>query len=193
MSWRSYDTPPPPALALIELSSIARGMHVTDAMLKAADVTLIMSRSICSGKFMTMVAGEQAEVEASLNAGVEIANECTIDTVRIDNVHPAVYPAVSSTGAMSMDRARALGILESFSVASLVEAIDKVAKEALVEVVGCRLAMALGGKAYLVFTGDVDAVTLSMDAGAEVVERRGLLVNKVIIPDPRPELFRTLI
>ena len=193
MTCRSFDTPPPPALALIELSSIARGMHVTDAMLKAADVQLVMSRSICSGKFMVLVAGEQAEVEASLDAGIDIAAECAVDTVRIDNVHPDVYPALSSTITLEMKNAKAIGILESFSVASLVEAIDKVAKEALVEMVGCRLAMALGGKAYLVFTGDVDAVTMSMDAGAAVVERRGLLVNKVVIPDPRPELFRTLV
>lgn len=193
MSWRSFDETPPPALALIEMSSIARGMHVTDAMLKAADVKLVMSRSICSGKFMVMVAGEQAEVEASLEAGQEVSAECTIDTVRIDNVHPDVFPAVASTNSLTLTDARALGILESFSVASLVEAIDKVAKEALVSMVDCRLAMALGGKAYLVFTGDVDAVTMSMAAGAEVVEERGLLVNKVIIPDPRPELFRTMI
>lgn len=193
MSWRSFDETPPPALALIEMSSIARGMHVTDAMLKAADVQLVMSRSICSGKFMVMVAGEQSEVEASLEEGVEVSAECTIDTVRIDNVHPDVFPAVASTTHIAMKDAKALGILESFSVASLVEAVDKVAKEAPVAMVGCRLAMALGGKAYLVFTGDVDAVTMSLEAGAEVVEERGLLVNKVVIPDPRPELFRTMI
>lgn len=191
MSWRSYKEPPPPALCMIELSSIARGMHATDAMLKAADVKLVMSRSICSGKFMVMVAGEQHEVEASIAAGIEVAKECAIDTVTIPNVHPDVYPAISSTGFVS--RKGAVGIIESFSVASLVEAIDHVAKAALVEVVQTRLAMALGGKATLVFTGDVDAVRESMAAGAEVVERRGLMVNQVIIPDPRPELFETLI
>ncbi len=57
----------------------------------------------------------------------------------------------------------------------------------------CRLAMALGGKAYLVFSGEVEAVRYSLDAGSEVVERRGLLVNKVVIPNPRPELFDSLI
>ena len=191
MSWRSYDEPPPPALAMIEVSSIARGLHCTDAMLKVADVKLVMSRSICSGKFMVLVAGEQAEVEASLSEGLDVARECTIDHVLIANVHPAVFPALSSTTVI--ENRAALGILESFSVASLIEAIDHVAKEANVEVVHCRLAMALGGKAYLVFTGDVDAVRYSLVAGARVVEERGLLVNKVVIPDPRKELFQTLV
>jgi len=191
MSWRSYDEPPPPALAMIEVSSIARGLHCTDAMLKIADVKLVMSRSICSGKFMVLVAGEQTEVEASLAEGIAIANECAIDKVLIPNVHPAVYPALSSTNLIKMRGA--LGILESFSVASLIEAIDYVAKEADVDVVHCRLAMALGGKAYLVFTGDVEAVRYSLEAGSSVVEKRGLLVNKVVIPNPRQELFDTLI
>jgi microcompartment protein CcmL/EutN len=53
--------------------------------------------------------------------------------------------------------------------------------------------MALGGKAYLVFTGDVDSVRESLAAGAEVVEERGLLVDKIVIPDPRPELFDSLV
>ncbi len=191
MTWRSYDEPDPPALALVEVSSIAAGMEVTDAMLKAAEVKLVLSRSICSGKFMVLVAGEQAEVEASLNAGLDTAAETVIDHVRIDNVHPAVYPALSSTG--SVNGHEAMGIIESFSVASLVEALDAVAKEAEVEMVQCRLAMALGGKAYIVFTGNVDAVQYAIDAGSAVVERRGLLVRKVVIPDPRPELFETLI
>jgi microcompartment protein CcmL/EutN len=122
---------------------------------------------------------------------MEIAAECAIDRVLLPNVHPDVYPAISSTGFVT--RKGAVGIIESFSVASLIEAIDFVAKAALVELVQTRLAMALGGKATLVFTGDVDAVRMSMAAGAEVVERRGLLVNQVVIPDPRPELFETLI
>ncbi|HMR05248.1 MAG TPA: BMC domain-containing protein [Polyangiaceae bacterium] len=191
MSWRSYDTPTPPALALIELSSIARGMHATDAMLKAADVQLVMSRSICSGKYMVLVAGEQHEVEASLSAGMDVAKETAIDHVLLSNVHPDVYPALSSTGEIT--RKSAIGILECYSVACLVDALDQVAKRALVEVVQCRLAMALGGKAYLVFTGDVDSVRESLDAGAEVVEERGLLVDKIVIPDPRPELFDSLV
>ena len=179
------------ALGMVELSSIGVAFEVQDAMLKASDVDLLVARTICSGKYMVLVAGDLSEVEASVAAGLEVSDECTIDHTLIPNVHPDVFPALSSSGVLTMNEA--LGIIESFSVSSLVEAIDHVAKAALVELVQCRLAMALGGKAYLVFTGDVDAVGYSIDAGAEVVERRGLLVNKVVIPDPRPELFETLI
>ncbi|MCC6623896.1 MAG: BMC domain-containing protein [Deltaproteobacteria bacterium] len=190
MSWRSFGAKAPSSLALVELSSIARGIDTTDRMLKAADVKLVMARTICSGKYMVMVAGDLPDVEASVAAGLACAREATIDHFVIPDVHPAVFPAVAGT-SVSIQRG-ALGVIEAFSVAALVEAIDLVAKAALVEMVGCRLAMALGGKAYLTFTGDVEAVRFAMEAGVEVVVKRGLLVNQVVIPDPRPELFHAL-
>ena len=191
MSWRTTDTPPPPSLAMIELSSVARGFETTDQMLKAAGVELVMARTICSGKYMVMIAGELADVQASIDAGLETSRECTVDHFILPDVHPDVFPALASTSEVA--RHGALGIIESFSVAALVEAMDKVAKQAPVEMMEARLAMALGGKAYLVFTGDVEAVRESVAAGVAVVAERGLLVNEVVIPDPRPELFQTLI
>jgi microcompartment protein CcmL/EutN len=53
--------------------------------------------------------------------------------------------------------------------------------------------MALGGKAFVTLTGDVAAVEAAVDAAAQVVGQKGLLVNKVIIPRPRPELLNEMI
>ena len=50
------------------------------------------------------------------------------------------------------------------------------------------MAMAIGGKAFVTLTGEVAAVQEAIAVGAEVVERKGLLVEKVIIPSPRPEI-----
>ena len=191
MSWRTSDNPAPPSMGLIELSSIARGIETVDRTLKAAQVELVMARTICSGKYMLLVAGELHDVQAAIEAGLAVADECTVDHFIIPNVHPDVFPALSNTGPIT--GRGAIGIVESFSVAALVEAIDHVAKAAPVEMVEARLAMALGGKAFLVFTGGVESVKASVAAGAAVISERGLLVNQVVIPDPREELFETLI
>ncbi len=191
MSWRSGKEPTPPSLALIELSSVARGFETTDQMLKAAQVDLVMARTICSGKYMVMISGELDSVQASIEAGLANSRECTVDHFIIPDVHPDVFPALASTSELV--HRGAIGVIESFSVAALVEAIDKVAKQAPVAMMEARLAMALGGKAYLVFTGEVESVKESVAAGVEVVAERGLLVNVAIIPDPSPELFETLI
>ena len=45
------------SLGLVELSSIGAGFLVTDTMLKAADVELLLARTICSGKYIIGIVG----------------------------------------------------------------------------------------------------------------------------------------
>ncbi|HXG34722.1 MAG TPA: BMC domain-containing protein [Bryobacteraceae bacterium] len=179
------------SIGLIELGSIAAGYEVTDAMLKAADVELLLARSICSGKYMVMVRGDVAAVEASVEAGSRAGNFSLVDRFVIPNVHESVFPALSGTARV--EALEALGILESFSVASLIEGADAAAKAAAVRLIEIRLAMALGGKAFATLTGSVAAVRSAIEAGAQVIGRKGLLVNKVVIPQPRPELLSEMI
>jgi microcompartment protein CcmL/EutN len=84
-------------------------------------------------------------------------------------------------------------VVESFSVASLMEGADTAAKTANVQLIEIRLAMALGGKAFVTLTGDVAAVASAAEAGAQVVGQKGMLANKVVIPHPRPELLNEMI
>jgi microcompartment protein CcmL/EutN len=164
---------------------------VSDAMLKAAAVDLMLARSICSGKYMVMVRGDVSAVEASVAAGVSAGHFSVIDSFVIPNLHEAVFPAISGTSKVeTMD---ALGVVESFSVASLIEGADAAVKAANVELIEIRLAMALGGKAFVTLTGNVAAVQAAVDAGAQVVGQKGMLVNKVVIPHPRGELLNEMI
>ena len=179
------------SIGLIELTSIAAGYQVADAMLKAADVEIILSRTICSGKYMVMVGGDVSAVASSVQAGGVAGRGTIIDVFIIPNVHPSVFPAIA--GNVKVDMLSALGIVESFSVASLIEAADAAVKAAQVQLIELRLAMALGGKAFVTLTGDVAAVQAAVDAGAAVVAAKGLLVNKVVIPHPRKELLSEIV
>jgi microcompartment protein CcmL/EutN len=179
------------SFGLIELTSIAAGYEVTDAMLKASDVALVISRSICSGKYMVLVQGNVADVEASVAAGIQAGNFSLVDSFVIPNVHEAIAPAIA--GHNKVEALDALGVIESFSVASLIEGADAAVKSANVKLIEIRLAMALGGKAFVTLTGNVAAVRSAVEAGAAVVASRGLLTNKVVIPNPRPELLSEMI
>ncbi|MCC6858991.1 MAG: BMC domain-containing protein [Bryobacterales bacterium] len=179
------------SIGLIELGSIAAGFEVCDAMLKTADVELLLARSICSGKYMVMVRGDVGAIEASVSAGLKAGAFSVIDSFVIPNVHESIFPAIA--GSIKVEELEALGILESFSVASLIEGADAAAKSANVQLLEVRLAMALGGKAFVTLTGSVADVQSAVDAGAQVIGRKGLLVNKVVIPHPRPELLTEMI
>src|ERR1022692_4119977 len=68
------------SIGLIELTSIAAGYLAADAMLKAADVEMMLSRSICSGKYMVMVRGDVAAVEAAVSSGMSGCRFSVIDS-----------------------------------------------------------------------------------------------------------------
>jgi microcompartment protein CcmL/EutN len=179
------------SIGLIELTSIASGMHAADIMLKTSQIELILSRTICSGKYMVLIGGDVAEVQAAVDNATSQVEYAVIDTFVIPNVHRDIFPAISGHSNVSM--LEALGIIESFSVASLIEGADAAVKAANVKLIEIRLAMALGGKAFCTLTGEVAAVTSAVDAGAKVISDRGLLVNKIVIPQPRPELLSEMI
>jgi microcompartment protein CcmL/EutN len=175
---------------MLELSSIGVAFLVEDAMLKAADVQLLVARTICSGKYMVMVGGDVAAVEASVAAGRAESREALIDEVVIPNVDRRLFPAISGAVELEESDRDALGILEAFSVTSLIEGADAAVKAASVKLFRVHVAMAIGGKAFLMLTGSVSDVEAAVEAGAAQIARRGLLVSKVVIPRPAPELFR---
>ena len=179
------------SIGLIELSSVASGFQVADTMLKAAQVRLLLSRSICSGKFMVLVAGETSAVQSAVAACAQTAGGCLIDQFVIPNVHPDVFAALGRT--QPIEATGALGILESFNVATLIQAADASAKSANVTLLEIRLAMALGGKAFVTMTGDVASVEAAIAAGRRIVSEAGVLVNAVIIHRPHPDLYREII
>lgn len=181
------------AIGLIETSSIARGYEIQDAMLKAADVTLMVARTICSGKYMVVVAGEVSAVEAATQAGCEKARGVLIEELVIPNLHQDVFKAIGGSINLREEDLGALGILETFSVASIVEAADAAAKTSDGQVYRVHLAMAVGGKGFLLITGDLASVRASIDVATEAAGQRGMVVSSVVIPQPRRELFQEFI
>jgi microcompartment protein CcmL/EutN len=179
------------SIGLIEMGSIASGMQAADIMLKTSEVELILSRTICSGKYMTLIGGDVAAVNSAVTNAVETIGFGVIDSFVIPNVHRTIFPAIS--GHNNVQMLESLGIVESYSVASLIEGADAAVKAANVKLIEVRLAMALGGKAFFTVTGEVAAVASAVEAGAKVVGDKGLLVNKVVIANPRQELLSEMI
>jgi len=181
----------PTAIGIVETSSIAKGFEVADALLKRANVELVVNRTICPGKYMVLIGGDVDAVNASVETGVEIGAHTVVDHFIIPNVHPDVFPAIS--GVTHLPELDALGVIEGFSVASIIEAADAAVKAADIQLITIHLAMAIGGKAFVSFTGDVAAVQSAVDAGSAIVEAKGLLVEKVVIPSPRKEIVSEFI
>jgi microcompartment protein CcmL/EutN len=181
------------ALGMLELSSIGVALAVEDAMLKAADVKLLLARTICSGKYMIMIGGDTTEVQASVKAGEESSMEALIDSLVIPQVDKRLFPAISGVAELKDEDRDALGVLEAFSVTAIIEGADAAVKAADVKLFKIHVAMAIGGKGFLLLCGAVSDVEAAIEAGAREIGKRGLLVSRVVIPRPEPELFQDLI
>jgi microcompartment protein CcmL/EutN len=181
----------PLAVGMVEFKSVAQGIMAADAMVKAASVQLLHAAPICPGKYVAIVGGEVAAVQSSVNAGVSAASAVVVDTLVIPNAHEDLFPALSAT--TEVERVDALGIIETFSVASGIVAADLAAKAAEVKLIEIRIARGLGGKAFVLLTGSVSAVRAAVEAGARYAIENGQLVDSQVIPSPHPDLIPNIL
>src|SRR6476646_7701911 len=97
-----------PAIAMLDTSSIAKG---TDAMMKRAGVELLLTTIVPRGKYLVLLGGAVAAVEASLRAGTEVASGTVVDEFLIQTAHPQLSAAVK--GKVKVASLVAVGIIET--------------------------------------------------------------------------------
>lgn len=178
-------------IGFLEFNSIGKGIEATDAMLKAAEVNLIFAKPNCPGKYNVLISGDVSAVKSSIEAGVAIGGHHVIEHIEIPRVHPQVIKAINCSEMP--EKINALGILEYFSITASISGADCAVKSADVTLIDIRLGTGIGGKSYVVLTGDTSAVTEATEAGARLADGNGMLISKVVIPNPRKELFDSLL
>ena len=183
-----------PCIGLLELASIAAGFETADALRKEAAVRLLGARPVTPGKFVILFTGPVEEVSSALRRGLETGADVLIDSLFIPNVEPTLLALVEATRGAGGAAAGApialdaVGIIETFSVASTIRAADIASKTAVLQLLGLGLAAGLGGKSYVTFTGEVGDVGVALEAGAADAERAGMLVRKVLIARPHADM-----
>ncbi len=179
------------SIGLIEVMNVSKGIRVTDEMLKSAGVTLIQSGSVCPGKFVTLVGGDLSSIQAAIERAAVVAEDSMIDKFVIGNLGDKVFEAICGTAVVK--EKKALGIIETFTAASAIEAADAAVKAAVVSLIEVRVARGLGGKCFVTLTGDVADVTAAVEAGAKLAAKTGVLINTEVIAKPHPELWEAVL
>lgn len=178
-----------PAVALLEFSSIARGIEAGDAMVKKAPLDAVFTGVIQPGKYLVLIGGDVANVEEAAGEGEAVGAGAISDRMMLPDVHARVVDALG--GARLSSQGEAIGIVETASVAAIVESADAGVKAAAVDLLELHLE-GLGGKGYLLFGGPVAEVEVAVAAGSVKAESRGQLVASVVIPQAHVELRENL-
>jgi microcompartment protein CcmL/EutN len=179
------------AIGFVELSSIAKGIEAADTILKTAETRLIFAKETCPGKYHILFCGEIAAVDSSAEAVKRLCGHYVVDSTVIPRLAPQVIPAINQCSPPR--GVNALGVLEFYTITRAVYAADTAVKAADVELLNVRLATGIGGKSFVVLTGDVAAVSAAVAAGAREAETDGAVVAVTVIPNPRREIFETLL
>lgn len=175
------------AIGVVEVRNISKGIVVTDEMLKSAGVELIQSGSVCPGKFVTVVGGGLSAIKASVDRAVLVAQDALIDKFVIGNLGDRVFDAMC--GTVDVTEKKALGIVETFTAASVIEAADAAVKASMVTLIEVRVARGMGGKCFVTMTGEVADVKAGVDAAAAKAAQTGVLINSEVIANPHPDLW----
>lgn len=179
------------AIGFLELNSIAKGVEVADIILKAANVKILSAKASCPGKYYLLFTGNVGAVQASLDAGSQAGDSHVVDQCLIPRINPQVIKAINMT---SMPQSmRALGIMEFFSVTASIYSADAAVKASDVELVDLRLGTGIGGKSFVLLTGEVAAVTEAVRCGISTPNAEGMLISSAVIPSPHPDLLESLL
>jgi microcompartment protein CcmL/EutN len=180
-----------PALLILEFNSVAAGIALSDLLVKQAAVKLLVSRTVCPGKYIVTLTGDVDALNSSLSAALDSELGGTITEHHLlPYVHPQVVAAmdgVSEHGAI-----QSIGVIETYGVPACIRAGDAGAKAAAVAVIEIRLANAQGGKCIVVFSGEQDEVEAALAAGGAAAEEMQGLINSIIIEHPHECLAKFL-
>src|SRR5438105_1561647 len=128
-----------PAIGLVEVTSIARGVVVADAMVKRAQVTLALVRPVSPGKHLSLCTGEVAEVQEAMAAALPVAGSALCDQLLLTQVHDELLRALSDQRHADHREGAAIGIIETFSAAAALLSADAACKAAAVTLIELRL------------------------------------------------------
>lgn len=180
-----------PAILLLEFDSIAIGILAGDSMAKRADLLTLHTGSVQPGKYLVLAGGEVGDVEEARTAGRDHGKQSLIGEIYLPEVHPDVVEAI--TGVRRPGVGEALGVVETRTVAAVIAAADAGIKAAAVRIVHVRMADGLGGKGYVVFSGEVHDVQAAVARGVASLTSADLLVAQVVIPQIHPEMLENLL
>lgn len=179
------------AIAVLEYTSITKGLVAVDVVANKSPVDVLMAEPISHGKFILLFSGGVGEVDEAHTAAVAASGDTLVENVLIAQATRALGPAIG--GALIAPRANdSVGMLESRSIAAAVEAADRVLKTAPLLLNRFRLGQGIGGKSYFIFSGPLEDVQAGLEVGQEVLEARGSLLNAELIARPRAEFLEVV-
>ncbi len=179
------------AIGMAEYRTVSSGIKAADYIIKTAEVEVIEASVVCPGKYIILISGELGAVKASIDASKTLLGDELVDSFVLGNPHEDVLPAMY--GVSPGTDVDALGIIETYSVASIIVAADTAVKTADINLIEIRAARGMSGKSFAMFTGEVAAVQAAIDSVKQKLLESGNYLDSSVIPRPDNKLWEKIL
>ena len=179
------------AIGMVEFQTVSTGINGADTMIKTSDVEVMECATVCPGKYIVIISGELSAVKASVDAATTKFTDKVIDSFVLGNPHEAIFPAIY--GTTEVENPRALGVIETYSAASIIVAADVAAKTSLVDLIEMRIAKGMCSKSYLLMTGEVAAVTAAVEKVKADLKETSMFLDSSVIANPDMKMWKTIL
>ena len=178
------------AIGVIELKSIPKGVEAADSALKSAGIEMVSAHPSCPGKYEIVLTGAISDVTVAVEHVKSRFDGYVIDASVMGRIDEQVVKALF--GTQVGERGGSLGLIETFSAASIIKAADIAVKTARVGIYDLRASRGMGGKGIVMITGDVGDVTAAVEAGANYAKSISTLSSFTVIAAPHEELWNQM-
>ncbi len=127
-----------PALAMLDISDIPRGLLALDALAKEAWVQVLSAGTVQDGRYLVLFAGEVEPVQRSFVRACDAAGTKLRDAVLLPWAEERIAPAIVEGTVRWPAAGDTLGVMQNDASPTLLRAVDAALKGALVE--GARAA-----------------------------------------------------
>lgn len=178
------------SIALIELTSIARGYRVADELVKKAPVRLLDLGVVSPGKYLVVLEGDVALVEEAFLRGLEVGADQVLDRLFLPQPHAEVLAALEQQ--LQPSEVDALGVVETFSASSTLKSADVALKAAQVSLQELHYQKHLGGKGFFVLSGEQHDVEAALEAATHCLRENGMLLRTELLARPHTDFTKRL-
>jgi len=163
-------------------------------MVKHSPVNIIEANLIEPGKFLILYAGGVAEVEEAHQRVLQDRVGTVLSELLLPFAHPSVLLALKGQEQRPIENEYdCVGVVETNTIVGALLAADRSMKDALVSLVGLRVAGALGGKGYFVLEGAQHDIEYALELSQELLKDKGGLFHCELIPRPHPEAVQWIL
>lgn len=179
------------SIGAIEFKSIAKGIEVSNEIIKKSLVEVLYFKSICPGKFLIIVSGETSYVNECIDYGIEIGDKYIIDSFVINAVSTEIIDGLKNR-YKKLEHINSVGVVETNKVCAGIKMLDKTLKSGDVSLVKLQLSFAIAGKLVYIVSGDLSSLEYSLEESKSVVKEKDI-IYMTTIPSIDEKLIKNLI